>query len=138
MSAQPGPLLDLLRDASARNRPALTLTFARVTELLGEMPQAPWWSEQQSALRSSGYDAAIDHERRWVTFAPATTAEPVPAAPPAATSVDVRLTFHWTSTGATESTVWVDGEPVPVELSADSARNVAAAARQTDGGGSGI
>ncbi|HEY5335106.1 MAG TPA: hypothetical protein VIJ71_03680 [Mycobacteriales bacterium] len=132
------PLLELLRDASARDRPGLTLTFARVAELLGEMPDTPWWSEQRGALRSSGYDATVDHDRRWVTFAPAAADEPSPDRAAPAVRVDVRVTFDWTSDGATEATAWVGGAPTPFELSAESARNLAAAARQTDGGGSGI
>ncbi|MGH3743934.1 MAG: hypothetical protein ACRDTP_03645 [Mycobacteriales bacterium] len=125
--AVPQPLLELLRDATARGRPALTLTFARVAELLGEMPADGWWHDQRDVLRSSGYDATIDHERRWVTFGPAATTDPAPDE--RAAMVDVRVTFRWTGDGATEPTAWVDGRPVPVDLSAESAANLAAAAR---------
>lgn len=134
----PRPLLDLLREAAARNRPALTLTFARVGELLGEMPEGTWWSEQRDALRASGYVATLDHERRWVTFAPASADPPTPQAAASPAQVDVRVTFRWTTEGVTEPLAWVDGVPVPFDLSAESARSLAAAARQTDGGGSGI
>lgn len=127
----PQPLLELLRDATARGRPALTLTFARVAELLGEMPADGWWLEHRDAVRTCGFDAGVDHDRQWVTFEHASAIEPGPEEAAPATVVDVRVTFRWTGEGATDPTAWVDGSPVPFDLSSASARNLAEAVRRS-------
>ncbi|HEX7353697.1 MAG TPA: hypothetical protein VF288_02560 [Mycobacteriales bacterium] len=133
----PGPVLELLRDAAARDRPAITLTYARVAELLGETPPESWWREQRAALLATGYAVSVDHERRWVTFARAPAEEPPAATSDENLAVDVRITFTAT---ATDATAWVGGEPVPFDLSAETARSLRAAVdeRRGQSGGSGI
>ena len=84
-------LLALLRDATATNRPALTLTDARVVEILGFAPGATWWSANAPAIVATGWEAEPLPTKGWVRFAP-TTGSPRKDVPDA---VDVRVVITW-------------------------------------------
>lgn len=113
-------LLALLRDAAAEGRPAVTLTDARLVELLGVAPDDGWWDANAAAVAAAGWRAYPLRERGWVRFEPGVPAGSVPAP----TTVVVRLDPDELRTGS----VTVAGKTRPLDPGDPDDRALAEAA----------